>query len=208
MADVAVFIPLMRPNKIAPLVQNIAECTDVPHNIVVIATGECADAARDLNVTLIEDEGGTYPVRINRAFRETNEPHFLCAADDLWFRPGWYQAVMRVMEGIHGVVAVNDLMNSAGVHFFVERAFVNTLGGCIGEPGIVFHEGYLHSYCDDEFRATAKFHGRWGYAQEAVIEHCHPGVGKSQSDETYRVGEASMTQGRELLHSRSHLWGQ
>ena len=106
-----------------------------------------------------------------------------------------------------GVVAVNDLLNQAGVHFLIARTYIEKFGGVLDEPpGVVCHEGYVHSYVDDEIRSTAKFHDRWAYANDAIVEHMHPGVGKSETDETYRIGENSMPQGRELYASRAHLW--
>ena len=113
---------------------------------------------------------------------------------------------MRVMETVNGVVGINDLHNMAGVHFLVSRDYVNTLGGCIGEPGVVLHEGYEHTYCDDELRHTAQFHQRWGFATDAVVEHLHPGAGKAPNDPIYDIGHASMSQGLSVFTSRSHLW--
>lgn len=203
---VAVLIPLMRAHRIAGLVQNIRETTPDCH-IVVMATGECADATRTLGVSLLEDNGGTWAQRINAGYVVTTESHLFTGADDLLFHDGWFEAAMRVMETVDGVVAVNDLYNTAGVHYLVSRNYVQTLGGCVGEPGVVCHEGYKHSYVDDEIRATAQFHGRWGgVVQDAVVEHLHPGAGKGDLDDVYRIGEASMPQGKELFASRAHLW--
>lgn len=204
--QVAVLIPLMRHHRIAGLVQNIRETTPDCH-IVVIATGECADAARSLDVTLLEDEGGTWPQRINAGYRSTTEPYILTGADDLLFHEGWLDAAMTVMRHIDGVLAVNDLHNTAGVHYLISRNYVDTMGGCIGEPGMVCHEGYAHAYVDDEIRATARFHGRWGgVVADSIVEHLHPGANKAPTDEVYRIGESTMGQGLSLFQSRKHLW--
>ena len=204
--QVAVLIPLMRPHRIAGLVQNIRETTPDCH-IVVIATGECAEASRHLGVSLIEDSGGTWAQRINAGFTVTTEPYIFTGADDLLFHSGWIEAAMEVMKTLDGVLAVNDLYNTAGVHYLMARSYIDTLGGCVGEPGVVCHEGYRHSYVDDEIRATAQFHERWGgVVQNSVVEHMHPGAGKSSLDEIYAMGEASMDQGKVLFASRAHLW--
>ena len=208
MSDVAILIPTMnRPHRMAPLLQSIAEATDIPHRVIFACNDqETVDELDRLGAWYDRDEGDTYAVRINRLFNLTTEPQVFLGADDLAFRAGWFQAAMIVMETINGVVAVNDLHNMAGVHFLVSRDFVNTLGGCIGEPGIVCHEGYRHAYVDDELRATAMSHGRWGIAKDAVVEHLHPGAGKAPSDEIYRIGEASMSEGLAVFQSRAHLW--
>ena len=207
MSQVAVLIPLMRPHRIAPVVQSIQEST-TDYHIVVIATGECADAARELPVTLLEDDGGTWPKRINRGYELTTEPYVLTAADDLEFRSGWFEAIERAMPNADGVAAVNDLHNMAGVHFVLGKKYIQEFG-CIDAPGTIAHGGYEHSYVDDEIRATAISHDRWlGVITDSVVEHMHVGRGKAPMDEIYRIGEASMSQGYALYTSRAHLWQQ
>jgi hypothetical protein len=198
----------MRAHRIASVVQSIAESTEDYSIVVIAATGECADAAKELPVTLLEDSGGTWPQRINAGYRITNEPYIFTGADDLAFRPGWFQAAMRVMETIDGVVAVNDLMNMAGVHYLISKNFIETIGGVIDQPpGVIACESYTHQYVDDEIRATAIFRNRWGgVVRDSIVEHLHPGLGKSESDLTYQIGEASGSQGYQVFQSRAHLW--
>src|ERR1039458_6948216 len=126
----------MRPHLIQGLIQNIDDTTDDYH-VYVVATGVCAETTRPFvgpRVSLIEDNGGTYPVRINLAASQTNEPFFLLAADDLKFHNDWLLNAMRIMETIDGVVAVNDLHNMAGVHFLVSRSYINQFGGFKDAP--------------------------------------------------------------------------
>lgn len=209
-SQVAVLVPaLNRAHRVVPLLASIAEATDVEHSVVFAASDQpTIDELDRLGARYHRDGGGTYPQRINRLFGLTTEPYVFLGADDLSFRVGWFQAALRVMETIvgGGVVAVNDLHNGAGVHFLVSRGYVNELGGCVGEPGVVLHEGYQHAYCDDEIRHTAAARGRFAHARDAVVEHLHPGAGKAPSDETYRLGESSMHQGLALFQSRKHLW--
>ena len=198
----------MRPHRIQAVVDTIIEST-TDYQIVVLATGECAEVARSLPVTLIDDGGGTWPQRINRGIRETTEPYCFTAADDLAFRPGWFEAARIVMDQITGggLVGVNDLMNRAGVHFLISREYVNTIGGSLADPpGVAMHEGFRHAYCDDFARKCAQHRGRWGYANESVVEHLHRGVGKAPSDEIYDLGESTMGEGGALFHSLSHLF--
>ena len=211
MSEVAILIPVLnRPHRIAPLLESIANATNVAHRILFAASDEpTVDEISRLGAVCLIDEGGdegSYAKRINRLFRATTEPYVFLAADDLAFRSGWFEAAMRTMSDVDGVVAVNDLHNPAGVHFLVSRNYIDSLGGCIGEPGVVLHEGYRHAYCDDEFRATAQSRNRWAVAHDSVVEHLHHGAGKSQTDETYALGAASMSQGYHLFLSRAHLW--
>ena len=211
MSEVAILIPVLdRPYRIEPLLRSIAEATEVPYRVMFAASDQPSiDEIRRLGANVIIDEGGdegSYAKRINRLYRETSEPYLLLGADDLGFRPGWFPAARRVADEVGGVAAVNDLHNPAGVHFLVTRDYIETLGGCVGEPGVVLHEGYRHAYCDDEMRATATARGRFGYASDSIIEHLHPGAGKSQTDHVYQIGAASMSQGQSVFLSRTHLW--
>ena len=208
MSQVAVLIPLMRPHKIAPLVANIAETTS-DCEIIVIATGECADATRDLPVVLVEDEGGTWPQRINAGYKFTNASYIMTGADDLLFHPDWFQAAMRAMDRFpnsSGVVAVNDLHNKAGTHFVMARSYIQEFGASGDGPDTLMCEEYAHQYCDDEIRSVARKHERWAIAEDSVVEHLHVGAGKAPMDETYRIGEATASQGLAVYSSRAHLW--
>jgi hypothetical protein len=206
MAQVAILIPLMRPHRIRPVVDSIA-ATTADYRVVVVATGECADAARELPVTLIEDEGGTYPARINLAFRSTDEPYVMLAADDLVFRAGWLFAAMELMQDINGVVGINGLLGSEPVHYLVSREYINSVGGTgDGIPGVVLHEGYQHCFCDTEFMRVAQFRDRFAYATESIVEHLHYIPGKAPMDATYALGDSTMSQGSQLFASRQHLW--
>lgn len=210
MAEVAVIVPLMRAHKIAGVVNSIIATTADCH-IVVLATGECAEACRTLPVTLIDDGGGTWPERINRGVRESTEPYCFTGADDLLFHPGWFGAAMAVMDTIPGggVIAVNDLMNKAGVHFLLSREYINALGGSMADPpGVAMHEGFRHSYCDDFARKCAQHRGRWGFAEDSIVEHQHAGCGKAPMDDIYRMGESTMVDGYALFHSLRYLFEQ
>ena len=210
MAQVAILLPAMRPQNIAGVVQSIQESTEPgSYHIVVLATGDCAEVARSLPVTLIDDGGGTWPQRINRGYRETTEPYIGTGADDVWFMPGWFEAARIAMNQLpngSGVVGLNDCYNPIGNHFLLSRDYVETFGGSMNEPGVAVCELYQHQYCDDDLRATAKFHGRWIMAMDAKIDHRHVGRGMAPMDETYSIGAASGGQGLAVFQSRSHLW--
>ena len=214
MSEVAILVPVLdRPHRIEPLLESIAEATDVPYRVLFGCSDQpTVDELDRLDATYIRDDGGdegTYPKRINRLFNETNEPYVFLGADDLQFHADWFRSAARVMDQMpngFGVVAVNDKHNGAGVHFLVSRRYIMELGGCICEPGIVLHEGYKHAYCDDELRITARCHGRFDYAKHSVVEHLHVGNGKAPNDSTYILGNASMAQGAEVYKQRAHLW--
>ena len=210
--DLAILVPVLnRPHRVEPLLVSIADATPEQHRVIFAASDEATIAELErLGATYITDEGGpegTWPKRINRLYREVNEPYIFCGADDLLFHPGWFHAAMIVMQDIDGVVAVNDLMNSAGVHLLISRNYIETVGAAMGEPlGTVMCEKFAHAYVDDFARRTALHHGRWGYAKESIVEHLHVGNGKAPMDSTYLLGESTMTSGAEMYRSLDYLF--
>lgn len=215
MSDVAILVPVLdRPHRVAPLLQSIAEATDVPYRVIFGCSDQpTVDELDRLGAWYVRDEGGsegTWPKRINRLYREVNEPYILTGADDLAFRTNWFQAAMCEMDKFQGggVVAVNDLHNSAGTHFIISRSYIETIGASGDGPGTLMCEDFLHCYADDNCRSVAMFHDRFAFAKDSVIEHLHVGAGKAPMDSTYALGESTMAQGLAVYRSRSHLWGQ
>ena len=210
MSDVAILVPVLnRPHRVEPLLQSIAEATDVPYRVIFACSDQATvDELDRLGAWYDRDEGGTYPVRINRLFDLTNERVCFLGADDLAFRPGWFQAAMRVMEtlGGDGVVAINDLHNMAGVHFLVSRHYIDTVGGYLDAPGVVMFPEFWHQYCDDSLRGAAISRGKFARAPESIVEHLHPGAGKAPHDETYAIGAAAEAHDRQIFMDNSHLW--
>jgi hypothetical protein len=212
--ELAILVPILnRPHRIIPLLESIEASTDVAHEVIFAASDEASiDVLDKIGARYITDEGGTegtWAKRINQLYKETNAPYIFTGADDLAFNAGWFQAAMIEMNRMQGggVVAVNDLHNRAGVHFLMSREYIETFGGAMGyPPGTVACPEYLHQYTDDDIRSCAKFHDRWAFANDSIVEHLHTGAGKAPMDETYRIGEATAAQGREVYMGRGHLW--
>jgi hypothetical protein len=114
------------------------------------------------------------------------------------------------MRGDIEVVGVNDLIprrrNRRGhaTHFLVTRDYTER-GTIDGNPGLL-HEGYDHSFVDDEFIATAEKRGVYAYAPDAHVRHLHWMNRSAPDDEVYRKGRARFEQDRRLFHERSVLW--
>ena len=213
-ASVAILVPVLnRPHRVEPLLASIAAATPEQHSVIFACSDQpTVDELDRVSARYIRDEGGdegSWAIRINKLYKMVDEPYIFTGADDLAFRPGWFSAVMQQMNRVDGVVAVNDLLNGSGVHFVISRNYIETLGGTgDGIPGEVMHPAYRHAFADDEERHVAQFRNRWAYANDAIVEHMHPGAGKAPTDETYAIGNASMGQGNAVFMSRRHLWGQ
>lgn len=154
---------------------------------------------------------GDYAAKINYGYQHTDEPFMLFGADDLDFHPGWYEAAVALMDDETAVVGTQDLANSRvlrgehATHPLVARWYIDQVG-TIDEPGKALHEGYPHEFVDDEFVETAKARQVWAFADDSIVEHLHPSVGKGDYDELYRAEPQRMTAGRLLYNRRKHLW--
>lgn len=154
---------------------------------------------------------GNYAEKINWAAENTDEHFIFTGADDLQFHHGWYEEALSCMadENIM-VVGTNDLCNPAVIagmhatHFLVRREYLAE--GTIDEPYKLLHEGYQHEWVDNEFIETAKARGVYAQANESIVEHLHPMVGKAPMDELYANIPERMEQGGRLFLQRRRLW--
>jgi hypothetical protein len=158
----------------------------------------------------VDTGGGRYSEKINRGVRLTTEPFVFTGADDLDFKPGWFQAANARLSDRIGCVGTQDRCNPRVIrgehatHFLLARWYAEQ--PCIdGSPGPLF-EGYSHWCVDDELIGTAQMRGAYAFAGDAVVEHLHPLADKAQDDETYRKGEANAHKDLRLRDSRRRLW--
>ncbi len=158
----------------------------------------------------VDTGGGNYAMKINRGVSLCDEALLFLAADDLAFRPGWLEvAKSKLTDGV-GVVGTNDLCNPRVItgehstHSLVTREYAAQ--GTIDEPDKLLHEGYLHEFVDDEFVETAKFRGAYAHADDAIVEHLHPMVGKAPTDALYAAQRRRMRKGRPIYAKRRQLW--
>jgi hypothetical protein len=212
MAGLAILVPVLgRPHRVAPLLDSVAATTP-DARVLFLPDPDDHDerfAIRDAGAEELPMRGG-YAAKINAGVRATTEALVFLGADDLTFRPGWFEAAREKLTGAVEVVGVNDLIERrpgrAGhaTHFLMTRAYAEqpTLGGSAGP---VF-EGYSHSFTDDELIATATKRGAYAYADESHVEHRHVMNGTAPDDETYRKGRAQFRQDRRLFLRRSRLW--
>jgi hypothetical protein len=177
---------------------------------VAEASARCPSVSYDV---LDPNKVGDYAIKINQAYQMTSNPFLFFGADDLHFHPGWLPAALGAMtcDEEVGVVGTQDMANRRvlqgihSTHCLVSRAYIDECG-TIDEYGKALHEGYAHEFVDDEFVGTAIFRGAFVFAEDSVVEHLHPSVGKAPLDELYRAEPRRMQQGRVLFHRRRTLW--
>lgn len=205
----AILVPVLgRPHRVEPLLANIAQATPEPHSVYFQASDRATvNELTRLGANYWCDQGDTYANRINSLFARTDEPYVFCAADDYFFHPGWLTSALRSFSySAAGVVVVNDGHNPRGTACLVSRRYIDEQGGPIDAKGLVFHPGYGHNFCDTELFEVARMRGRWIPCRHSLVEHLHPETGKSENDDTYRLGMSSWAHDMALYNDRRRMW--
>jgi glycosyltransferase involved in cell wall biosynthesis len=227
MTELSILIPVLgRPQNASCVVDSILRTTgSSDYEIVFIATDDDdaelteldAIASQVSNVRTIvtpRRRHGDYAHKINLAFRETTSPWLFLGADDLRFHPDWFDnAKHAALTTQRRVVGTQDLGNSRVIsgnhatHSLVNRSYIDQ-HGTIDERGKVLHEGYMHTWVDDEFIATAKHRDEFVFCFESVVEHLHPDWRKAdpRNDLAYGISRRSMSIGRRIYVKRSRMW--
>lgn len=219
MTDVAVLVPVLnRPHRVAPLVESFLATTPAATRLLFVlqdgddqeesAVRAGAPGRRYRPDFIIRpSDRTTYPQKINDGFAALSEEIIVCAADDVDFTPGWLDALLAAVRPGVGVIGTRDggvnprvAAGMHSVHSAVVRDYIDEHGGS-DTPGEVFHEGYRHTFCDDELVTTAR--ARHAFAMsDAVLTHLHPYAKTAKMDSTYRLGMASIAQDRALWTRR------
>lgn len=208
--SLAVLVPVLgRPHRVEPLLASFTASTPEPRESVLFI---CDPDDRD-EIDAVWEAGckpltcaGGYAAKIRFGVESSAERLIFTGADDLDFRPGWFEAAEAHIDAGAQVVGVNDLIpreHEHATHFLMTRQYAErpTIDG---QPG-PFFEGYSHWYVDDELIATAKRRGVYAYAEDAHVAHLHPMVG-APDDETYRKGRAEARLDGRKFRRREALW--
>lgn len=226
MTAVAIVVPVLsRPRNARPLVESVLRATTVEWDLVFVCSpgdteqiAACDDIALWPNVDILIVDWpagpGDYARKIQAGYDLTDAPYVLLGADDLRFHPGWDTAALAVAREFDvGVIGTNDRANPSVIagnhstHPLVARCYIDTHGGSVGEPGVVYHAGYDHQWVDSELVETAKARGCYAHCHDSVVEHLHPLFNhRVQSDSTYERGQQGGQTDRDLYESRRHLW--
>lgn len=217
MTELAVLVPVLnRPQNVKPLVESfLAGCPEDSFIWFLCSTGDDAEwdavmAERqkyDMERIVVSMGGyageGTWPAKINLGTEVQGVDWYLFAADDVEFRPGWWEATKELRDDPSiGVIGTNDSSTGSGnprvaagehtCHPLVRAEYIREFG-TIDQRNLAVHPEYHHWCVDDELVWTAKLRSAWAFCREAVIEHNHPywKPGEVPWDETYALGEAN-----------------
>lgn len=242
MTELAVLVPVLnRPQNVAPLVESfLAGCPE--NSVLGVETSRGDDAEINEWVRVVDKTGlgragrfsmisvdppGTWPQKINahvELLTANQSPLYeaewvLCAADDIRFTEGWWDATLRLRQlASVGVIGTNDSKDGTGnprvaagehtCHPLIRASYIQA-HGTIDESGKAVHDGYAHSFVDDELVLTAKMRNAWAFCPEAVIEHIHPWWTQRPEDwdATYEKGQSTFQTDRAVFAERVKLLG-
>lgn len=217
-----VIVPTLgRPASLRPLLQSLATTTRPgAANLVFVVDHDDPETHTELRAAHLQGwqfglcfADGTYPEKVNAGVASTVSPLVLPAADDVVFHAGWLDhARAALVEGEVAVVGTNDLTPATadGQHAtmpVVERAYLDGDGAAFGEPGVLFHEGYHHNFCETELCKLAQHRGVYASCPASIIEHRHPAWGTREADDTDRKGSQANWEIDEALYAeREAAW--
>ena len=228
MTELAVLVPVLnRPQNVAPLVESfLVGCPEDSQLWFIVNANDYDEYGevrehRGKRVDYLFADGTTWASKINRGTDcVSSADWYLCAADDVTFTPGWWEATKELRDDERiGVIGTNDSTTGTGnprvlagehtCHPLVRRSYIETCG-TIDTPGLAVHPGYQHWCVDDELVWTAKLRNAWAFCRDAVIEHHHPFWKPNEVawDDTYAKGDANKEADMALwLYRAEHVLG-
>lgn len=221
MSELVIVVPTYgRPQKLGPLIENIAATTPPVYTVLLVLDPEDVMSWEEVEAMqgfrdqlLALEHAGTLPEKVNAGIRSSVEPWIFVTADDVVFHEGWWEATAALRVD-RGLIGTNDLHNPAtasgayGTQLLFARWYVDEYG-TVDELGAAFCEGYHHNCIDVEACETAQARGLYGHAPESIVEHLHFTTGLAPIDETYRRGCMTDTDRDEaLLRERRSLWSR
>jgi hypothetical protein len=206
--SLVILVPVLRrPHRVRPLLDSIRAVTPDAHVLFIADTGDGPEVKAILDAgeqALLTPDGESYAEKINAGVRATTEPLIFLGADDLDFKPGWFDAAR---EKLGSVVGINDLIprgRQHATHFLLTREYAERpmIDGELGP----LSTAYRHWYVDNELIETATARGAYAYAPDAHVEHLHPLVSKAPLDDTYELGTAHSSEDRTIFKQRRRMW--
>jgi hypothetical protein len=225
-AEVAVIVPVLdRPTRVEPLLQSLAAAQgEHPYSVLFVVSQNDPEETAAVHLGCFRyafadwmkagwpPGAGDWARKIHAGVEATTEPWIFTGADDLEFQPGWADEALHVATGAR-FVGTCDCANPRvkrgqhSTHSLVARSYITELG-TIDEPGKLLHEGYDHSFSDDEAVETAKARGEWAFAADSCVCHSHPFFGTAPMDATYSKAHRASVADARLFAQRRRLWAR
>lgn len=206
---------LWRHHKLEGIVRNILATTNVSLKVYFVVEDNDTDSINEVNrliekgypVVCVKSDKRNCNKAINVGFNASTEPFFGFCGDDCVFKPNWAEELMKVFEDPKIQVTCSwDGLYDGGKSFYCMRRNYILNFGTIDEPGKVIHEGYGHTWVDNEFLETAIHRGVFHYCPQSEVKHCHYVLMNLEEDATVRHLKASDHGDDKLYESRKHLF--
>lgn len=218
---ITIVVPVYRrAHQIAPLVANIAETTELEHEVIFVCTMGDREAVEACELsghqTFVSTGGpgrGDFAKKINLAYFATKGEWIFQGATDIEFTPGWDTAALEAAREGALVVGTNDEGNPSVIsgqhstHTLISRDYCDSPGASMDGPGTVFSTEYEHQFVDQELVKLAQARGVWAFARESVVRHNHPHWGRAPMDAVYDLGLSSFGRDRITFIRRRQMWG-
>jgi GT2 family glycosyltransferase len=193
--NIAILVPtFFRPLGLRRLLQSLKDTAPAVHPVVAVEPDDAQahGIAREFGATLV-----TCPPRMgsvcawNLALAaEPNYDAYILGADDCYYLPGWYEAMLQAIEanGGSGLFALND--NTSCNHYLMTRDFILEHHG--GVMAIPHYSGWFLDYesCDRAERVGKRF-----FAESAKIVHDWHGsatkINSKRDEEIYKTRKAA-----------------
>lgn len=217
--EVAVIVPLMRPENLDRLVGSFDATNDGSAHLAIVGDNPTRDWVRPGEHYPTHHQTGkdhtTYAEKVNRGLAETTEPWVLLCGDDVEFHPGWLQEAHKLADRFD-VIGTNDSLpgrtrnpevasGQHADHFFVRRSYIEKYGACLDGPGVLAPECYRHFFVDKEIIELAKARGVFTPCLTSVVEHHHPAYDGKPRDEIYTKAIEHGAEDKALYESRAPL---
>ena len=176
---------LGRPDKLAPLVENIHASTATPHTVYLVMETSDRDsirAAEGLDTMDVIGSFGSCAKAVNGGYMASEDPFFAVINDDCKLHPGWdVNALAKFDESTH-IVGLNDGSGDCKCFTLARRSYIEKHSGVYDRAKTVYHDGYASQCVDTEFAHYAQLRGVWADAPDALCEHVHWRFGKADRD--------------------------
>lgn len=220
MSELAILVPVLgRAHQIEPLLNSIAENTDVDYRVVFICSPDdtearetCLASEADTITVHWEPDRADFAKKVNLAFETVEEEWLFQGATDLLFQEKWASRALAIGDKRRvGVVGTNDLGNplvkrgAHSTHTFFSRSYIEHFGGTFDGSGSVFSVEYDHEFVDTEFIQTAILRRQFQASPRSFVEHLHPHWGKGEMDTTYEKATRGFLDDARIYNARMKI---
>jgi len=142
-----IIIPTLgRPDKLAPLLENIRAATRSKFCVYFVIEGDDFETAGAVGALVSKDckaEVGTFgscAAAVNGGYRASHGEFFAVVNDDCKFEDGWDEAALEYFSDEVHIVGLNDGSGDCKCFQMFRRSYIEEHSGVFDKPNTVYHE--------------------------------------------------------------------